>query len=768
MILRRIKLIKNVGKFYNCQSPGTEFGRETIIYGKNGDGKSTLTAIFRSLATNNATILKGRKSFGSTDNKKIELVFENSGTNQEFIFHNQSWNHPYNKILIFDSQFIHENVYEGESVDENHKSNLHRVIIGATGADLVREIEEAIEKIKALEQKKKELTSEYKGSTFGNSFTIEVFINVPQDPQIDEKIRAKEKEIDFVRQLSRPGSINIIAINTENLRTILGQGFKSAHEDAELQLIAHIENHWKDKGHPKTFIRDGLTLIYHPNELDESTCPFCGQSLAPVKALIECYRQYFDSAYKKFREALVQEIEIFSKINPEVIISAAEAIVSSWQQFLGEDYSKQIIDSLAKLKIEIVKSKGMFSLECNKKIHDLNHDVEFLQLDIFIKSFSEFLDLVKTFNQDVQLYISSHSEKSEEILKQEIGKLRTIKSRHTEKWIKYCKEYSDGEFNVGQAKTQRDQKIEALSIYAQETFTKHQTTINRFLGEMGVDFKIANLCELRDLRRTPGIFCGYEIEFFSRDRIPLHDFEGKPSVKNCLSQGDKGALAFAFFLSTIAHADALGDKIIVFDDPVSSFDGERKRKTVHLLLDVSSLAGDRPAQLIIMTHETQFLGVLYNTSTNPDTRFIKIEPDGVTPEGRKKSRIAYCDVLEEFLQAKEIAQLKGIYKFSKNNEIIPEEVRGDCRKVVEAVFKIKYYLELEEEINQKKSVRAFLEKLCGLNLPNYDSNKRNRLARLFDDLHVPHHSGITRNPVESSAGDLRSILRDTLRELREL
>jgi wobble nucleotide-excising tRNase len=595
-----------------------------------------------------------------------------------------------------------------------------------------------------------------------------MFINVPQDPQIDEKIREKEKEIDFVRQLSKPGSINIITINIEHLRSILEQGFKSTHENAERQLMAHIENHWKDKGHPKTFIRDGLALIHNPSDLNKSACPFCGQSLAPAKALLECYRQYFDEAYKKFREALIQEIEIFNKINPEVMISAAEVIISSWQQFLGEDYSKKIIASLANLKIEIVKAKGMFKVECDQKIQDLNHSVEFSQLDIFTKNFSELQDLVTSFNKDVQLYISSHSGKSEETLKQEIGKLRAIKSRYIAKWVKYCQEYSDTEINIRRAKTERDQKIEALSVYTQETFNKHQVTINTFLNDMGVDFKIANFCEHKDLRRTPGIFCGYEIEFFSRDRIPLHDLEDKPSAKNCLSQGDKGALAFAFFLSTLFHDDALGDKIVIFDDPVSSFDGERKRKTAHLLLDVISLTGSHPEQLIIMTHETQFLRILYNASNNADIRYIKIEPDGVTPQGRKKSTISHCNVMEEFLQAEQVSQLKKIQKCLQDNATIPEDVRADCRKVIEAVFKIKYYLELEEEINQKKSVRAFLDKLCDLNLPSYDTHKKNRLYRLFNDLHVPHHSDITQTPAEASTGDLKSILRDTLKELREL
>ena len=144
-MLKRINLIRNVGKFYACKPADVEFSRKTIIYGRNGDGKSTLASIFRSLSTNNPTILKGRKSFGNTGDQKIELVFENGNKNDVLVFQNQSWNKPNDKIFIFDSWFIHENIYEGETVEDNHKSNLHRVIIGLEGTRLRCESEELTE-----------------------------------------------------------------------------------------------------------------------------------------------------------------------------------------------------------------------------------------------------------------------------------------------------------------------------------------------------------------------------------------------------------------------------------------------------------------------------------------------------------------------------------------------------------------------------------------------------------------------------------------------
>ena len=72
-MLKRIHKILNIGRFADCQSAGCEFSKETIIFGYNTQGKSTLTAILRSIQTGNNDILIGRKTFGATGNKNIEI-----------------------------------------------------------------------------------------------------------------------------------------------------------------------------------------------------------------------------------------------------------------------------------------------------------------------------------------------------------------------------------------------------------------------------------------------------------------------------------------------------------------------------------------------------------------------------------------------------------------------------------------------------------------------------------------------------------------------
>ncbi len=143
-MLKRISKIKNIGKFYDCSLGGLEFKDKTIIFGKNGDGKSTLTAILRSLSTGNNDILIGRKSFVSSGNKNIELSFEISSENVVHKFENKSWNSNCKGIEIFDTFFISKNIYDGERIVDRHKANLHQYVIGETGKRLSDEIKGAI------------------------------------------------------------------------------------------------------------------------------------------------------------------------------------------------------------------------------------------------------------------------------------------------------------------------------------------------------------------------------------------------------------------------------------------------------------------------------------------------------------------------------------------------------------------------------------------------------------------------------------------------
>ena len=58
------------------------------------------------------------------------------------------------------------------------------------------------------------------------------------------------------------------------------------------------------------------------------------------------------------------------------------------------------------------------------------------------------------------------------------------------------------------------------------------------------------------------------------------------SARDCLSEGDKSTITLAFFLSKLDIDPGLNNKILVFDDPLSSFDNNRRMYTVQLIKDL--------------------------------------------------------------------------------------------------------------------------------------------------------------------------------------
>jgi wobble nucleotide-excising tRNase len=95
---------------------------------------------------------------------------------------------------------------------------------------------------------------------------------------------------------------------------------------------------------------------------------------------------------------------------------------------------------------------------------------------------------------------------------------------------------------------------------------------------------------------------GYEI----KENDSLTD----PSFKYSLSEGDKSALALSFFLAKLELDGNIQDKIIVFDDPVSSFDLNRKSTTIAKLIEY----GQRAKQLFVLTHNIVFAGEFWKSA----------------------------------------------------------------------------------------------------------------------------------------------------------
>ena len=746
-MLKRIQKIINIGKFASCQVPGCEFKRETIILGFNTQGKSTLTAILRSIQTGNNDILLGRKTFGSIEPEKVEIDFEHIGTNDKYIFQNRAWNKTNPNILIFDSKFIAKNIFAGESITFDQQRNLNEVIIGEKGQELNKEISKLQKQSADYANQKTEKTRELSRHFLG--YDYEKFKSLTKDRSVDNKIKDKDKEIKFEQEKE-----NIKKAIRSHIQSISGIRFSIRDTLAKTldvkqkEIEEHIKNHFSKKENAENFLRDGLSFLKEkPVDGSPRVCVFCGQGLgADAERLVSIYSKFFKGGYEQLQNEINNAIDYFKSVNIEAILGKISTDLRVKDLDIGFDDAKTA---------ELVDFKKKFEKELNKK-RDLNYAVNFNSFD----QLKTGVEKIKADLEDLEqkkLYIPSPKTLAQ--LGKEKKKLEIIKERFEPTWVKFCSDWDAMEANAVKVRTTREERRKELKAHSSSIFGMHKKKINVFCKEMGADFEVEDFKPLKKIvGRDERIFA---IKFFGSYKVRIDNEDDKtPNFYNTLSDSDKRLLAFAFFFSLLSHDRELDKKIVVFDDPISSFDDERRRKTVQLITDVvckykepnGSEKALSPKQKIILTHEDRFAKELSRLMPNACTLKIEDYMDG----GKKRSRIAHVDFSKEFPEG-------GVsHRIEKIKEVIDTRsfntpFEKDARIVLEHIFESKYYLTLKDEISLRKGVRTFVSKLNKEKVAGFDdNNKFQKFMRLCDDLNIELHDG----SLPTSCGDKESIIKD--------
>lgn len=746
-MLKRIQKILNIGRFADCHASGFEFAKETIVFGLNTQGKSTLTAIIRSIQTGNNDILIGRKTFGATTGKNVEIDFEEGGVNDKYIFQNRAWNKANPNILIFDSKFIAENVFDGENITYDQQKNLNTVIIGKKGQDLNSEIVALQKQSDDFANQKGEKTREFTRHFPNHDF--DRFKELPEDANIDEKLKDKDREIKFEREKEDiRKAIKSHIQNVSGFRFSIREVLARTLDVRQAEIEAHIKSHFSAEENAQNFLSEGLNFLKEaPADGSPRTCVFCGQKLGvESESLISLYSAYFKGGYERLQIEVNDAIDYFRGMNFEATLEKIAADLKAKDLDIGLNAGK--IAELAELKKQ-------FEKELDRK-RDLNYAINFGTFD----RLNAGMDKIKADLEGLEKNrLNISSPKTIFTLERERLVLEIAKKRYEPAWVKFCGDVKTSEVEVEKVRKTREAKRKELDDYSYAIFDTHKGTINRLCKEMCADFEIEDFKPLKKIvGRDERIFA---IKFFGTHKVSIDNEDDKtPNFRNTLSDSDKRLLAFAFFVSLLAHDRGLDKKVVVFDDPMSSFDSERRRKTVHLITDIickyKEIDGTEksvlPKQRIILTHEDRFATELARLM--PDARTLKIEE--YVDNGKKRSRIAHADFAQDFPDddiSHRIERIKGIL----DARAFKTPFEADCREVLEHIFKRKYYLELKNEISLRRSVRTFTTKLTQDSIGGFDDTKKSiKFIRLCDDLNIELHDGVSAN----SNGDKESILKE--------
>lgn len=168
-------------------------------------------------------------------------------------------------------------------------------------------------------------------------------------------------------------------------------------------------------------------------------------------------------------------------------------------------------------------------------------------------------------------------------------------------------------------------------------------------------------------------------------------FEGlkggsRHKIKYSLCEGDKSAFAFSFFLAQLERGD-ISKKIVVFDDPISSFDQARRNATINQLIRISLAC----KQLFVSTHDIHFAKALSRRMEQSSSISLKIA------RRASDSYIEYHDIETETLSGvfKDINVLRSYLLTGATTELEKREVVRCIRPILEGIIRVKYFNEIE-------------------------------------------------------------------------
>lgn len=687
-MIEKVIKIKGVGKFKDFTNTGTPTWNGslkplTLIYGENGIGKTTFTSILKSLKEDDTLVYQIR-SFEREESPEINLLFDR----QSIKYKNGEWDRNIADIEIFDTHFVNENIFTGFEILPQHRKNLYDVVIGDVGVRLKQEIVDLKIKIKENNSKLKDIENLiYKHI---NVFNINEILRLQPDIQINAKISKKQKEIDASKASEKIKTTPVLrelvqidyAMQFENSIKFCNKSIDTISAEY-LQMVEEHKSNLNLGSLSEKWIKDGF------DNIAENKCPFCTQKIETVE-LVKAYSQYFNDQYIKLQEHTKLLQEKVKKLNPEKQFADIESdynfnigYFEFWKNYIEQEKFELKIHTFKAQVIELTnKFSQLVDLKADNPIKAVQTEI-ISALDETIKKGNEIIQNynfnVKNYNDQIaKLKLSNNA--NPEQLEKELLQLQAIKKRQTEDVVSLSNRYSILSTETDALKTTNSAKQSDLKSYTNQIFGTYRNQINIYLR------KFAPYLEIREMK---GSYRGGSKEPFaeyglyvSGNSIRLKDNGTEPSVKYSLSEGDKSALALSFFLAKVNSDENIENKIIVFDDPISSFDINRKSATISQLYQI----GQKANQLIVLTHNLLFARDYWEKVKNK-VQTIKFYSD------RNSTQMVDYDIENETLNGlfKDYQTLDLFLKNGAQSDTEMRNVARCIRPILEGYFRIKFY-----------------------------------------------------------------------------
>ncbi len=401
-------------------------------------------------------------------------------------------------------------------------------------------------------------------------------------------------------------------------------------------------------------------------EKSKPTCPFCQQDTEPL--LEQSLNEYFDDTFKADSDVIEKLYENY-KSDSEHLRQNLQTLLTNPIRHLDNEKLQAASDLLdPSMNLNIQRIEG--------KIQEPSKEVELESLNENFDAIKRLLDAANTdisnHNKVVENLTAEKSELTAQVwrylldheIKDDLASYKK-KKENIEKAIANLEKQIEEETVKERSKEEEIKNLEKDTTSIQPTIDD----INDFLTEFG--------------------FQGFSLAKSDRDRFYKIERADHSDAKTTLSEGEKSFVAFLYFYhllkGSISESGITSDRVVVFDDPVSSLDSDILfivSTLIQKLFDEMRNSPGTIKQVFVLTHNVYFHKQVSFDSRRDENQKLKDETFWIV----RKSNI--------------ISKIKG-YKtnpIKTGYELLWDEVRNSdrnnlaiqntLRRILENYFKI--------------------------------------------------------------------------------
>ncbi|MBS7565811.1 AAA family ATPase [Mucilaginibacter sp. Bleaf8] len=591
-MITNINRLKSFGIFqdYKPAKDLHSFEKFNLFYGWNGSGKSTLTKLFLSLTD--------KKTHHHFEDAEYSVL---ASTCPEITHKNVSSNNI--NIRVFNKDFIERNV----NFEQSKANSI--LILSEEKKDELLKYKEALTTLNLKEESYASAKSQYEKQSedLKKSLTKWAF-NVKKSFELIETSNTyylnydRTKISTFIRNNATSISkTSILAVDkVKELKNIIKPNRKPNIQLEQYKLIEIKELIFKadilknilsqsiyskqikrlvETPELNSWIEKGLDL----HRLSEnSNCEFCQQPLS--KERIKELNDHFSQSYKSMMEALKGLQNYVNTVLEKVNINFTESLE------LYEEFQESYINSKSVHLNNIQKCHDMLLsiIEVvDRKLHNPFDVIEFEydQLSSVFECLNTSLILMSDFVEKHNLKNQSFDEivkKAQYQLELHFVSEQLMKDN-----------YSSLESMIKKVLQERDELFNELRLIKEDVYKFENALLNEAIGAEKFNKSLAKFLGRSDIAlQFDKSLKGYKL------------IRGeKTAPANNLSEGEKTAIAFVYFISKLKENGNQIDKtIIVVDDPISSFDSNHLFHSYAYL----KMECEKAEQLFILTHNFQY------------------------------------------------------------------------------------------------------------------------------------------------------------------